>query len=217
MDGTWNTLAERFSSITDALGKPIDPEIFELVVTMNALGFQTIQSCGGHLEKKRGLLLPWVDFQAAEPSLAALQGENRQLIAAVQQAHQEMTRLQDQEAQVPAKFALNELVARMHKVQREIRFLQLEPRKRLADYLSQFYTDRSVPFDRRLILEGKDSTRLHNQGAIDLYLNAPLEVQQQKLAEYREEFAEFTAFLKQCYFARQAAHVDAVEPGCRHF
>ncbi|HEU5381825.1 MAG TPA: hypothetical protein VFV38_40915 [Ktedonobacteraceae bacterium] len=207
---TWNTLVEWFSHVTDALGKPIDPEIFELVVAMNALGFQTIQSCGGHLEQRRGLLLPWVDFQAVDPSLASLQAENRQLMAGVQQAHQTLSLYQSQQVKggqiAQAKRTLDELAVRMQKVQREIRLLQLEPRKKLAEYLSQFYTDRSVPFDRRLILEGKDATRLHNQGAVDLYFSAPLEIQRQKLVEYREEFSEFTAFLKQCYFLQKTIY-----------
>ena len=174
---TWDILVEHFSHVTDTLGRPIDPEIFELVVVMNALGFQTIQSCGGHLEKKRGLLLPWVDFQAADLSLAVLQDENRQLITAVQQAHQEFTKYQDERAEeqqiAQAKSTLNDLVARMHTVQHEIRLIQLEPRRKLAEYLSYFYVERFVPFDKRLVLEGKDTTRLHNQGAIDLYLTAP--------------------------------------------
>lgn len=207
----WNALVEQFSRVTDALGKPIDPEIFETVVIMNILGFQTIQSCGGHLEKKRGLLLPWVDFQTADLSLVTLQQENQQLILAVQQAHEELVNRQnrgaDDEQIAQARHTMSTLAGRMHSVQREIRLLQLEPRKKLAEYLTQFYADRSVPFDRRLILEGKNITRLHNQGAIDLYLLAPLEIQQQKLKEYREEIAAFTVFLKQCYFSQQPTYI----------
>ncbi|MGH2511032.1 MAG: hypothetical protein ACRDHZ_27025, partial [Ktedonobacteraceae bacterium] len=179
---------------------------------MNALGLHTVQSCGGHLEQKRGLLLPWVDFQTADPSLAGLQAANRQYIAAVQQLHQEVLKCQneggDEQHIVQAKQAMHELAAEMQQVQRAIRLLQLEPRKKLAEYLSQFYAHRSVPFDRRLILEGKDTTRLHNQGAIDLYLIAPSAIQHQKLLEYREEMAAFTVFLKQCYRFQQLVHMS---------
>lgn len=205
----WNALVEEFSRVTDAVGRYIDSEIFETVVVMNALGFRTVQSCGGHLEKKRGLLLPWVDFQTADPSLAALQETNRRCIAAVQQAHQELLHYQNgagSETQIAqAKHLVNERASAMQQVQRTIRLLQMEPRKKLADYLSQFYAERkeTVPFDRRLILEGKDITRLHNQGAVDLYLTAPQEIQYQKLLEYREEMALFTVFLKDCYFSQQ--------------
>lgn len=208
----WNALVEEFSRVTDAVGRYIDSEIFETVVVMNALGFRTVQSCGGHLEKKRGLLLPWVDFQAADPSLAALQEMNRRCIAAVQQAHQELLHYQDgagSETQIAqARRLMNERASAMQQVQRTIRLLQMEPRKKLADYLSQFYANRAVPFDRRLILEGKDITRLHNQGAVDLYLNAPEETQRQKLQEYREEMALFTDFLKDCYFSQSHTPVQ---------
>ena len=44
----WNALVERFTSATDRLGMPIDPEI---VVALNALNIHAVMSCGGHLDK----------------------------------------------------------------------------------------------------------------------------------------------------------------------
>lgn len=62
----WRSLAEQFKNVRDALGRPIDPAIFDMVVTLNALGFQTYVSCEGHLEEGRGLLLPYVDISSGE-------------------------------------------------------------------------------------------------------------------------------------------------------
>ena len=39
----------------------IDSGIFDLIVTLNALGFPTSASCEGHLD--RGVAAPWVDIQ----------------------------------------------------------------------------------------------------------------------------------------------------------
>ncbi len=46
------------SNLTDKLGMPIDPGIFETVVVFNLLGLQTFQSCEGHLA--HGCPYPWV-------------------------------------------------------------------------------------------------------------------------------------------------------------
>jgi hypothetical protein len=64
-------------------------------------------------------------------------------------------------------------------------------------YLTQFYTERYVGFDVRLILSrvGSCRLRLQNQGALDFWINATEKVQQQKLQEYRVEVAAFTEFL----------------------
>jgi hypothetical protein len=61
---TWNDAVEKFSKVTDKLGKPIDQGIFETVICLNLLGVVTRQSCEGHLEW--GLPYPWVDFDKEE-------------------------------------------------------------------------------------------------------------------------------------------------------
>lgn len=58
---TWTETVERFSSVTDKLGKEIDSGILEAVVALNMLGITTRQSCEGHLE--RGAPYPWIDIE----------------------------------------------------------------------------------------------------------------------------------------------------------
>ena len=78
-------------------------------------------------------------------------------------------------------------------------------RRKIIEYLSQFYDQRSVPFDRRLTLSTISlSTRLESQGAADFHLCEPREVQLQKLAEYRDEMRAFTEFLKTIYSSQHA-------------
>lgn len=205
MPEEWNSLVEYFSRITDARGKPIDPEIFETVVVLNALGIPTIMSCGGHIDDGRGLLLPWIDIASSAPHLNDLQHREARLIQESEKAHQEIVRLQtdqvERERLKTAQQLAQVIYAELHAVQWDIRVAQVEIRTRLAAHLAQFYEGRIVPFDRRLVLEGRAKTRLHNQGALDFYLTAPEEIQRARLHEYREEMAAFTAFLKQVYRA----------------
>lgn len=61
---TWEA-AEAFARhLTDRLGCPIDEGILEMVVALNLLGFQTCQSCEGHLDE--GHPYPWIDFHTGE-------------------------------------------------------------------------------------------------------------------------------------------------------
>ena len=48
-------------STTDALGMPIDPGIFEVIVLLNALGYSTSGSCEGD-----ALPYAWIDFNTPE-------------------------------------------------------------------------------------------------------------------------------------------------------
>ncbi len=57
---------ERVSTLTDKLGTPIDPGIFETVVALNLLGLHTLQSCEGHLD--HGCPYPWVTIIDEERS-----------------------------------------------------------------------------------------------------------------------------------------------------
>src|SRR5581483_3136619 len=94
----------------------------------------------------------------------------------------------------------NEKYKAMHATYRRGRALQCTVRDILIQHLARFYENRTVSFDRRLILNvtpaGLARTRLLNQGAGDFYLLAPPDLQRQKLLEYRAEITAFTEFLK---------------------
>jgi hypothetical protein len=59
---TWNETRERFTRVTDKLGKKIDPGILETVVAFNMLGITTLQSCEGHIGW--GSPYPWICIEA---------------------------------------------------------------------------------------------------------------------------------------------------------
>ncbi len=212
MSDEWDALVVRFSHVADHLGKPIDPEIFETVVALNALGIPTVRSCGGRIDEERGLLLPWVDIEVADPRLKDMLREEARLARKAKALHQQAKQLHRAGASCgevkQVRGQANGMYAQSHELQREIRVLQADVRIKLADYLAWFYIDRHVSFDRRLVLSGLGSMRLHNQGAFDCYFLAPIDEQRQKLAAYRAEIADFTMFLKQMYVAKEASLVS---------
>ncbi|SRR5579884_4125853 len=210
MQEEWDKLFTKFSRITDGLSMPIDSDILETVVALNALGINTTMSCGGHIDE-RGLLLPWIDIESPDPTLEEIRSEEIKIARESRVFRNEVYRLVDEKAdwaQVKiAQDRLHEKEGEMRRVQLRERAIHRVERDKLLPYLSQFYENRLIPYDRRLILSVRPNSgksRLENQGAGDFYFFSPLEIQQQKLAEYREEMNAFAHFLKACYFSQQS-------------
>ncbi|GCF11674.1 hypothetical protein [Dictyobacter arantiisoli] len=203
----WNELGEQFAHRTDRLGMPIDEPIMETVLALNALNIPTTMSCGGHIVEGERFSTPWVDIE--EQSSKYLE-----LLNIAQQKSQEAEKLQEESAHLQQdvsgkeqaqmlKELRNSKYREMHNLHYQARLLQCPVRHKLIQYLEQFYRDRVTSFDCKLMLSSRVSgrTRLSIQGGEDFYLDAPLEIQQQKLAEYRDEMGAFTAFLKAAYFS----------------
>ena len=183
----WQTEADRFSAVTDKLGKSIDQGILDTVIILNILGIHTSGSCEGHLEW--GTCAPWVTLEA--PDAAELDKASEEAFDRADQVDNEDNDDAD------------ELYDEAHRLRLQAKSLHLAERQKLLLYLERFYQDRLVPYDRRLIVYPLDEAgagRLESQGA-DFQETAPLEKRQQKLLEYQEEMREFTAFLKQIFFA----------------
>lgn len=175
---TWSEVSEKFSHVTDRLGKPIDPGIFDTVVALNMLQIQTSQSCEGH--SNRGLAYPWVDVEALAsrqlrqkepPEIQALQ---RQFTTMRKQIEQNETP-QEREAKQQAKQA------------------DLAQRYALHQLLAEFYAGHPTPYDR--IITFSLSGRIRSQGGDFLDLLS-LDERMQKLRAYQDEMAAFTTFLK---------------------
>lgn len=60
----WNDIKNRVDQITDRLGMPVDDNIKDVVIGLNANGINTVASCGGHLDSDR-LAFPWIGCAAA--------------------------------------------------------------------------------------------------------------------------------------------------------
>lgn len=57
-------MRQKVNSFTDKLGTPVDPEIFDLVVALRLHGFNTVNSCAGHVKEKTLDFSPSVSITA---------------------------------------------------------------------------------------------------------------------------------------------------------
>src|SRR5579875_386094 len=133
---------------------------------------------------------PWIDIRAP-----GIQEEDRQAGLALTDA-----RRQRDLQQLP----LEEIAKRMSaalELKKRVELKHLAERSKAMSYLTIFYQNRHVPYDRLLIAHGAvGQTRLESQGAGLLPL-LTLEQRRQKLAEYQEEMHAFACFLKAAFFA----------------
>jgi hypothetical protein len=215
MNQQWDDLVKHFCSVSDRLGMPIDDEIFDTVIALNALGITTTMSCAGHITRDEGdIRYPWIDFCTSDTSIEDLKKEQARLQKTANTLQSKLTRLRKKNA---ASERIQKLMKKSraawhayHSLGHTLRKLQVPMRQKVIEYLMQFYEHRSVPFDRRLTLRIISlQTRLESQGAADFYLTESREVQLQKLAEYRGEMHDFTAFLKTLFFSQQAEEASA--------
>jgi len=177
---SWEEVSQRMSHVTDALGKPIDPGIFDTVVALNILGFSTTMSCEGHFE--RGIAGPWVDLQA--PGVNQLRA---QMKAKQREAYP------DQQGPHPLSDEAKSLYC-------EIEKMQLEMAQSFLVLLERFYAQREyTSYDQRLIprmwgtVAGRVRLECLGTALQDI---ADSETKARKLKMYQWEMNEFTKFLK---------------------
>ncbi|MGI9059181.1 MAG: hypothetical protein ACR2H5_11430 [Ktedonobacteraceae bacterium] len=175
---------EQVARLTDALGKPIDDGIFEIVVSLNVLGIHTTASCAGHLD--HGQAAPWVDI--GDPEARPLARVAMLKMLEVDQARSLGALAEERHALQSAADQASLAVKRLHLIERA----------RLLRVLDLFYQQHHAPADRRLIINPKEWTgmsRLESQGADFQTVAAPDE-RATKLTEYQEEMQTFATFLE---------------------
>ncbi|GCE29590.1 hypothetical protein KDA_50740 [Dictyobacter alpinus] len=217
MDQHWDDLVHQFCAVSDGLGMPIDDEIFEMVVALNALGITTTMSCAGHITRDDGdVRYPWVDFSASDATIQHLDAEEQKLHKKAMKWQKKLTRVRKKDVARAERRACEEKSHAAwhayHALGHQQRKLQVPLRQQVVAYLVQFYDGRNVPFDRRLTLRVlSTNTRIESQGAADFHLCEPRDRQVQKLAEYRDEMRDFTEFLKKIYISQRAEGASELE------
>jgi hypothetical protein len=191
----WEQIKTRCMHVTDALHEPIDPDIFELVVALNAWGIPTCASCAGHLDHGTGA--PYVDIEAARED-----GDTE----TERQAHQAL--FIAQEAAERGQLSSEE-IAHLYQIateiQRRLGYKHLLVRARITEWLTRFYAQRHVPYNQHLVIQGEVlqgigcPMRLESQGAGLQALTEP-EIHAQNLQMYLEEMQTFAVFLKEEFF-----------------
>jgi hypothetical protein len=174
---TWNKIASEVDLIVDRLGKKVDEGIKETVIAFRASGLSTDGSCEGHLSSQKRSKGPWVDIGQAAMEI-------------VQRARQKA-------GGKPVHMNNPEI----SQLRQELSDVMLRERTRLLTLLDEFYSDRTVPFEQRLIVIFHSiSARVMSQGVElqDLY---PQDVQKKRLESFRREMDAFAAFLKNRYLS----------------
>lgn len=192
----WENLRARFTRVADKLGMLIDSGILETVVGLNAFGVETSMSCMGHTD--RGLAYPWVDVGKV--------GQDDPRVRQYQQIYKKYNDyIEDQKRRrKPVDHSEAERMREpFENLRLEVQKENLEEVGRLMPMLDEFYRDRVVPYDRRLMLEINlywGTTRLQNQGGTLQEINTP-EIKSAKLLDYQQEMIDFTVFLKNKFLA----------------
>jgi len=169
----WDVVAEKMSKVTDRLGKPIDPGIFDTVVALNVLGFKTTMSCEGHAN--RGVAAPWIDI---EPQNAA-------------RIKKQVSEVQRQKYPEGGSHPLTEEAKQLTS---QIEQEQQKLLQQLISYLQQFYSDHQCEYDQIIIPAVMSTGRIRLQ-SIGASSNQQSEVAI-NLQKYQQEMIRFTNFMK---------------------
>ncbi len=188
-DQRYRDMQALVSQMTDKLGQCVDAGIAETVVLLNLLGIPTSQSCEGHMT--HGIGAPWVDIE--DTSTSEQTEEATRLFNLATQRKQQQGHMTEE---------VLHLFEQAHQARLAIKKKHITIRLRLLGLLAAFYEQRRVPLERQLIIQSRSDgkSRLESQGADMQEVLLPTE-RQQKLLTYQQEMQDFTAFLKQQYFA----------------
>lgn len=151
--------------IKDKLGKPVDIGIKEAIITFKLLNIHTTASCQGHIDW--GIAAPWIDISSKDDYLL-------------------------RQKRIEMKTKGNTSESELAILMQEIQDKNLKAREKVFTYLTEFYKERQVPFDRMLTIT---NNRLKSQGA-DYQKLQDVAIKRVKLIEYQEEMNVFVDFLK---------------------
>lgn len=179
-------LREKYSKVTDRLKKPVDEGILETVVLLNALNINTTGSCKGHLDW--GIAAPWVDVSAPETE------QLKQIWQRYFQLRKLASNKEAQDASIAEIKAIYKETGQIESVAKKHTVEKILPQ--VLGLLNEFYQNRAVPNDQRLILREIGWTcRIISQGAVIQEI-LPVDQRQANLTRYRQEMQVFTEFLK---------------------
>lgn len=195
----WQDIAHRMESITDRLGQPIDPGIFETVVALTALGVETTASCEGHLD--HGLAAPWIAFQV--PGTSVIHEQVQEITIHLRQATEE------QQAQA----IITDLQSQLFQLARDVQFQCGRGLWPVHQALEALYKERQVTYDQQLFLRSDSygHSQLHHHGSDFQPLRAD-EDRAIHLARYQQEMQLFGSFLKTDYLLYPSTTVVSPVP-----
>lgn len=188
----WDEIAAEIEGITDKLGKPIERGIKEMVIALNALGFETSGSCEGHIkgigegENKFFNMPPWVDL--AKPGSMKLYWRREAIIEKYGETHEFS---EDPEFKI---------------LEKELSLNTKQASNEIKELLQEFYEDRNIPEEEKLITSpyiGEISLTFQGSprfGKDKKFQSLKKEEFRKKLLKFQAEINEFAEFLKNKYF-----------------
>ena len=182
----WHTTAEHFKKVTDGIGMHIDEGIFDLVVTLNALGINTRQSCEGHLD--RALPYPWIDIEKT----SGCEQQEKEWESAKQKLKEAKKKKENEE--------LDPYYDEFHRARDALVDCRLEEPQQLYVLLNEFYASHQIQYDSILIIEewANGLGRLYPHDGIFQGRRNDRE-RKEHLEQYQHEMNDFTDFLKTTY------------------
>ncbi len=185
----WKQIEQEVDSITDALGKHIDGGIRDAVIALKANQINTAASCEGHIERRNPS--PWIDVEGLDTE------ESRNAIELLRKIEEKIVQTESTD---PEADELDNLYSRQHEVYNEAMLPHLHEIEKVIHVLDLFYANRSVPVDRRLIINTLGHRgRIESQGSRIQSIRSDTD-KQKKLDEYKEEMKLFADFLKNMFF-----------------
>ncbi|MBM3257633.1 MAG: hypothetical protein FJZ05_00155 [Candidatus Nealsonbacteria bacterium] len=209
----WEEQFIKIEQIGDAIGRGIDKKVKETIVALNLNGFPTIDSCEGHIEG--GYPAPWVGIEVDNEPEEKYFNQNNIFKKLAEKYGVSCEEVKNGDHEKAHQEAWREIVK--NKKTPECKQWEKENKKlfiKLSKLLNEFYRDRKVPDNVKLVIKGMagDSFRVHNGG--DDYKARELEIRfgksealkkqkegiEQRLPLYQKEMQEFGKFLKEKYF-----------------
>lgn len=184
----WERCSAEVSRLTDKLGTDVDAGIKDTVVALRLYDINTTGSCEGHID--RGSAAPWVSLAAPK------------LVQPEAQRWEALQKIQNLEESGAPEHETAAARTQEQEIRRQIHAVNLREAVKLIPLLDEYYVDRRVPADRRLVIAffANGRARLQSQGAVFQEVVSD-DIRIVKLGEYQREVRDFAAFLKKKFFA----------------
>ncbi len=203
----WEDMEKKVASWGDALGMGIDPKIKKAVIVLNLLGFETQQSCQGHMDW--GLPYPWVSFNTITPEIQKLDSELQEVRRLIAQKEGELQKKYPtlslgeamRKEESPER---NKLYKKTHLLYDKMEELSRSKIAQLKDLITAFYKKHHIDLDNELYIDDKvfPSYRLHSLGG-DWQVIRTKDEQMKKLEAYQKEMDAFVDFLTNYYYSAE--------------
>lgn len=196
----WDRISDDVDLWVDQLGCPIDSEIKEIVVALNAMGIKTTASCEGHLD--HGYAYPWVELEIDSPDFEQLVDDFNTTLKLIEieeslleEKYPNLSFLELMDR--PEAMELLGLYQQRFLIMKSYDQSKMKSLEFFNTLIDLFYENHKVSYDTTLIFS-VEKQRLVNVGAERQIVRSE-ELQISKLNEYREEMNNFAMFLKMIF------------------